>query len=57
MDLSNCSGIISVSGDGLFFEILNGLLSRNDWRAAMKIPLGIIPGFFQKQKKKQKNSF
>lgn len=37
------SGIVVVSGDGLFHEVVNGLLHREDWEEASKIPLGIIP--------------
>jgi sphingosine kinase len=38
-------GIVSVSGDGLFHEIVNGLMSRSDWEVIEeKITLGIIPG-------------
>lgn len=36
-------GIISVSGDGMFSEIINGILKRKDWVEASKFPLGIIP--------------
>jgi sphingosine kinase len=36
-------GIVVVSGDGLFHEVVNGLLHREDWEQAAKIPLGIIP--------------
>lgn len=37
-------GIAIISGDGLIFEVVNGLMSREDWSEAIKIPLGIIPG-------------
>lgn len=36
-------GIVVVSGDGLFHEVVNGLLHREDWEAASRIPLGIVP--------------
>ncbi|XP_076335805.1 sphingosine kinase 2-like [Tachypleus tridentatus] len=36
--------IVSVSGDGLIYEIVNGLLARSDWREAIKMPIGVIPG-------------
>ncbi|XP_076334326.1 uncharacterized protein LOC143238198 isoform X2 [Tachypleus tridentatus] len=42
-DLSPFDGIVSVSGDGLLYEVVNGLLARPDWREAIKIPLGVIP--------------
>lgn len=41
--LSEWDGIVVVSGDGLLHEVINGLMSRADWKAAMKMPLGIIP--------------
>ncbi|XP_032870213.1 LOW QUALITY PROTEIN: sphingosine kinase 2-like [Amblyraja radiata] len=41
--LYECAGIVVVSGDGLLHEVINGLMSRADWKAAMKLPLGIIP--------------
>lgn len=37
-------GIVIISGDGLIFEVINGLMERSDRDAVMKIPLGIIPG-------------
>jgi sphingosine kinase len=35
--------LVTVSGDGLLNEILNGLLSRQDWQDAVKLPIGIVP--------------
>lgn len=32
-----------VSGDGLVYEIFNGLLARPDWKEAIKTPVGQIP--------------
>ncbi|KAG0477227.1 hypothetical protein HPP92_013631 [Vanilla planifolia] len=43
MDLLKYDGIVCVSGDGVFVEVLNGLLQREDWNTAIKLPLGIIP--------------
>lgn len=38
-------GIISVSGDGLLHEIVNGLMRRDDWlEISAKLTLGGIPG-------------
>ena len=35
---------LSVSGDGIVHEVLNGLFERPDWREAMdSLPLGIVP--------------
>jgi sphingosine kinase len=35
-------GLVTVSGDGLLNEVLNGLLKRPDWDAARRIPIGVI---------------
>ena len=38
-------GIVTVSGDGLIHEVVNGLFRRNDWLQLMSsINLGFIPG-------------
>ncbi|XP_054727404.1 sphingosine kinase 1 [Anastrepha obliqua] len=44
-DLLRCySAILIASGDGLFYEVLNGIMVREDWRAITRaLPLGIIP--------------
>lgn len=43
-DLSIWNGIVAIGGDGLFHEILNGLLKRKDWEHVVKsVALGIIP--------------
>jgi len=36
-------GIVCVSGDGLIHEVINGLMGREDWAEAIKIPVGTIP--------------
>ncbi|KAI3718831.1 hypothetical protein L6452_19715 [Arctium lappa] len=43
LDLTKYDGIICVSGDGILVEVMNGLLEREDWAAALKMPLGVIP--------------
>ena len=43
VDLEKYRGIVSVSGDGLIFEIINGLMSREDWQKAIKTPIGQLP--------------
>ncbi|KAK8524424.1 hypothetical protein V6N13_015446 [Hibiscus sabdariffa] len=43
MDLSKYDGIVCVSGDGILVEVVNGLLEREDWSAAIKMPIGMIP--------------
>ncbi|KAJ3238229.1 hypothetical protein HDU81_008211 [Chytriomyces hyalinus] len=41
-DVHAYSAIVAVSGDGVFHEVCNALMSRRDWRAARKIPIGTI---------------
>ncbi|KAJ0983654.1 hypothetical protein J5N97_011909 [Dioscorea zingiberensis] len=43
MNLDQYNGIICVSGDGTLVEVVNGLLQKEDWQAAIKMPLGIVP--------------
>ncbi|KAG8190082.1 hypothetical protein JTE90_023054 [Oedothorax gibbosus] len=43
-DLAQWDGIVVVSGDGLLFEVYNGLMARPDWKETVKIPIGVIPG-------------
>ncbi|XP_051144608.1 sphingoid long-chain bases kinase 1-like [Andrographis paniculata] len=44
IDFSSCpDGIICVGGDGIINEVLNGLLSRDNQKEAISIPIGIIP--------------
>ncbi|KAJ7968468.1 sphingosine kinase 1 [Quillaja saponaria] len=43
LDLSKYDGIVCVSGDGILVEVVNGLLGREDWNTAIKMPLGIVP--------------
>ncbi|KAK7252198.1 hypothetical protein RIF29_35987 [Crotalaria pallida] len=43
LDVSKYDGIVCVSGDGILVEVVNGLLQREDWDTAIKIPLGVIP--------------
>ncbi|GER25519.1 sphingosine kinase [Striga asiatica] len=44
LDLAKYDGIVCVSGDGILVEVLNGLLVREDWGKAIRMPLGIVPG-------------
>lgn len=38
------SGILVASGDGLLFEVLNGIMERSDWRELTRsLPFGIVP--------------
>ena len=43
-DLYKYSSILTVSGDGIIFEVINGLMKREDFADAIRIPLAIIPG-------------
>ncbi|KAH7662344.1 Sphinganine kinase protein [Dioscorea alata] len=43
MNLDQYDGIVCVSGDGILAEVVNGLLQREDWHTAIKMPLGIVP--------------
>jgi sphingosine kinase len=45
MESDKYDSIAIVSGDGLMYEVVNGLMSRPDWRALLsKLTLGLIPG-------------
>ncbi|KAI4358077.1 hypothetical protein L6164_001980 [Bauhinia variegata] len=44
VDISKCpDGIICVGGDGIINEVLNGLLTRDNQKEGISIPIGIIP--------------
>ncbi|CAN1177826.1 Sphingoid long-chain bases kinase 1 [Linum perenne] len=44
VDISSCpDGIICVGGDGIINEVLNGLLTRDNQKEGISIPIGIIP--------------
>lgn len=43
MNIHDYRGVIVISGDGLIFEVLNGLMEREDWQDAIKLPVGQIP--------------
>ncbi|MBA0866080.1 hypothetical protein Goshw_017692 [Gossypium schwendimanii] len=43
LDLSKYDGIVCVSGDGILVEVINGLLEREDWSDAIKMPIGMVP--------------
>jgi len=43
LDITEVDAIVSVGGDGMFFEIINGIMKRPDHQRAIKIPVGLIP--------------
>lgn len=43
LDLTKYDGLVCVSGDGILVEVVNGLLQREDWQTAIKMPLGVVP--------------
>eukprot|EP00743_Colponemidia_sp_Colp-15_P003113 GILK01003364.1.p1 GENE.GILK01003364.1~~GILK01003364.1.p1 ORF type:complete len:507 (-),score=59.97 GILK01003364.1:194-1618(-) len=43
LDVSQYDGVVTVSGDGLPFEVMNGLMNRPDWAQAVKLHLGVLP--------------
>lgn len=44
MNIQDYDAIVTVSGDGLIHEVLNGFLQRSDARQAVrKVPIGAIP--------------
>ncbi|XP_059168102.1 sphingosine kinase 2-like isoform X2 [Physella acuta] len=44
INLSEWYGVVIVSGDGLIYETINGIMQRDDWASAIKIPVGCLPG-------------
>lgn len=44
MNLAQWDALVIISGDGLLFEVINGLLERPDWEEAIRLPLAILPG-------------
>ncbi|XP_017761073.1 PREDICTED: sphingosine kinase 2-like [Eufriesea mexicana] len=43
-DIYQWSGLLMVGGDGIVFEVVNGLFQRPDWEKTLKeLPLGVIP--------------
>jgi sphingosine kinase len=45
IDINAFDSIVTVSGDGVIHEVINGFLQRPDAREAIrKLPLGVIPG-------------
>ncbi len=44
MDVDWYRAVVTISGDGVFHELLNGILGRKDWQEASKLPIGCISG-------------
>ncbi|CAB4065220.1 SLC9A1 [Lepeophtheirus salmonis] len=45
MKTEDVRGIITVSGDGLLFEVLNGIYQRSDWSVVLdSLIIGVVPG-------------
>ena len=42
-DFSTIDVIVVSSGDGLVFEVVNGIMERADWETAIRKPIGILP--------------
>ncbi|XP_076750008.1 sphingosine kinase 2 [Xylocopa sonorina] len=43
-DIYQWSGLVMVGGDGIVFEVVNGLFQRPDWEKVLReLPLGVIP--------------
>ncbi|XP_060620595.2 sphingosine kinase 1 [Anolis sagrei] len=43
-DLSRWDALVVMAGDGLLYEVINGLMERPDWRSVIQKPLCILPG-------------
>lgn len=43
IQLEEWGAVLVCSGDGLIFEVINGLMKRPDWSHAIRLPLGVIP--------------
>lgn len=43
IDLRQYHAIVTVSGDGLLHEVVNGLMERSDWQRALSLLLAAIP--------------
>ncbi|KAJ0412447.1 hypothetical protein ATCC90586_005467 [Pythium insidiosum] len=44
MPLGKYDCIVAVGGDGSPCEVFQGLMQREDWRDAIQIPIGVVPG-------------
>eukprot|EP01102_Stenamoeba_stenopodia_P003410 TRINITY_DN1339_c0_g2_i1.p1 TRINITY_DN1339_c0_g2~~TRINITY_DN1339_c0_g2_i1.p1 ORF type:complete len:851 (+),score=161.70 TRINITY_DN1339_c0_g2_i1:301-2853(+) len=45
MNIESLDGVVCISGDGLLFEVINGFMSRSDWKTlSHKLTFGAIAG-------------
>ena len=44
LDLDTYEAVVTISGDGLLHELINGLMLHKAWHRAIKTPVGIIQG-------------
>ncbi|KAL8163174.1 UNVERIFIED_CONTAM: Sphingosine kinase 1 [Gekko kuhli] len=42
-NLSRWDALVTMAGDGLLYEVINGLMERPDWETARQKPLCILP--------------
>lgn len=43
LDFKEIDVIVSISGDGMLHELINGIMKRKDWHEAASKPIGVIP--------------
>uniref|UniRef100_A0A8D0EE47 sphingosine kinase n=1 Tax=Salvator merianae TaxID=96440 RepID=A0A8D0EE47_SALMN len=43
-DMSKWDALVVMAGDGLLYEVINGLMERPDWDSAIRKPLCVLPG-------------
>ena len=44
VDLDKYDALVTISGDGLLNEVINGLMTHADWQKAVKKTVAVIPG-------------
>ena len=42
LDVAQYLCAVAISGDGVFHELVNGLLTRSDWQTAHQLPIGMV---------------
>ncbi|KAL1284783.1 Sphingosine kinase [Trichinella pseudospiralis] len=43
LNIAKYEKLLIVGGDGIIHEILNGLITRNDWDEALQLPIAVLP--------------